>query len=268
MSFLTSTLEKIKQASAHQTGKLQKNREQKAKTLLEHKKTEAKTRKKYQEALERNPYLQSKALWNDMYGSVQTKLENSYRIIMLLSAVIVVAIIGFVIVSSQTKVKPMPFIVHGNDILTVDQSQSGDFKRLKPKLAYYFAKHFIRDARSVSVDGDVNANNRISALSFVTGASVPVLNDFYQKNDPNRIANTYVKNIHITNVLRLSANTLDVRWQEIWRNVRSGELMRTKNYLAQLTYHYNTPSENTLILRNNPLGFDITNLSWSVDNDN
>lgn len=225
-------------------------------------------KRQFEKAVSNNPYLQSRALWNDMYGSIQIKLENSYRIIFVLSLVILATIIGLVIIGTQTKIKPMPFIVHGDEVLTVSSARSVDFDALKPKLASYFVKNFIRSARSVSVDGEVNANNRILALSFVTDAATHVLKEFYEKNNPNVIARDYVKNITITSVLENSAHSVNIRWREDSRAVRSGEIVQSNRYIAEVTYQYQTPSENIIILRNNPLGLAITHLAWSLDQNN
>lgn len=222
-------------------------------------------KKQFAKAMANNPYLQSRALWNDMYGSIQTKLENSYRLIFVLSLVILTAIVGLVIMGIQTKIKPMPFIVQGNDVLTVATTSSSDVDTLKPQLAIYFIKKFIRGARSVSVDSEMNANNRILALSFVTGAATQVLKEYYAHNNPNRIAQDATKNSINVNVLPTSAHTVTVYWREEYRAVRSGELIQSKHYIAQITYQYQTPSDNEIILRNNPLGLAITQLAWSED---
>lgn len=220
------------------------------------------------DALTDNPYLQSRALWNDLYGNLETKLENSYRIILILAVVIVLAIIGFVIVAGETKVKPIPFIVHGDEVLTVANTDSADFNRLKNTLAEFFIKQFIRQARSVSADGIVNANQRIAAYSMVTDAATTVLKDYYQVHNPNVIAQTDVITTTITSVLQESPQSFTIRWLEQTRNVRSGELTAQAHYIGQIRYHYGKPSENSTILKHNPLGLEITNLSWSLDDNN
>jgi len=238
---------------------------------LKHKNSEREIlakKRQFEKAVANNPYLQSRALWNDMYGSIQIKLENSYRIIFILSLVILAAIMGLVIIGTQTKIKPMPFIVHGDEILTVSNARSAEFDALKPELAGYFVKNFIRNARSVSVDGVVNANNRVFALSFVTDAATHVLKEFYEKNNPDAIAQDHVKNITITSVLQNSARTINIRWREDIRAVHSGDIVQSNHFIAQVTYQYQTPSENEIILRNNPLGLVITHLAWSLDQNN
>ena len=255
MSFFIKQWIEIKDRCLERKKQVKKNAHRKAITK----------QRRFEKSLANNPYLQSRALWNDMYGSIQTKLENSYRVIFILSLVILSAIIGLVVIAGETKIKPMPFIVHGNEVLTVANANTAEFQSLKPTLAAYFIKKFIRNARTVSADGQVNANNKIAALSFVTGEATQVLKEFYEGNNPNTIAQQQVKNIIITSVLKKSANTMDVRWHEDSRNVHSGERLQSQDYIAQLNYHYQTPSQNEIILRHNPLGLAITHLAWSID---
>lgn len=222
-------------------------------------------KRQFEKSTEKNPYLQSKALWNDMYGSLQIKLQNSYRVILILSFIIIFAFISLAVVAGEAKVKAIPFIIHGNEIVSSNSLMQVSNEKLKPQLSLFFAKEFMRNARTVSVDSVVNSRNKISALSFASGDALTVLKEYFEKNNANIIAKESVKNIHITSVLRQSSHTIDIRWQENWRSVRSGQLTQTKNYIAQLTYQYKTPSQNEIILKNNPFGFYISYLSWSDD---
>lgn len=215
--------------------------------------------------ISKNPYLQSKALWNDMYGDVQTKLENSYRIILILSAVVMIAIFGFIIIANQVKVKALPFVIHGDEVVTLNLNDAPNPNTLQTQLASYFVKQFIRDARSVSVDAQINRQQEIAAYSFVGGAATQTLSDFYEKNNPSEIANNHVKSIHVTSVLRASAHTFDVRWNEEMRKVDTGEIVKTQHFIAQITYQYQKSSTDAAVLRTNPMGFQITQLSWSED---
>lgn len=221
----------------------------------------------FQAALSKNPYLQSKALWNDMYGDLEDKLCRSQRLNMLFLGVIAIALIGFVIIAGQSKVEPIPFIIHGNEVVTVADTRSRDYQGLQPKLAIYFIKQFIRNVRSVSTDGTMNAVHKIAALSFVKNDAVEILKEFYEKHDPNVVALKFVKDISITSILKVSLDTFNVRWREDWRNNRTGEHVRTKHYIAELKFQFDDPSDNVAILKNNPLGFYITHLSWSLDQD-
>lgn len=216
-------------------------------------------------ALPNNPYLQSKVLWNDMYGDLQVRLENSYRLLLILSVVIVFAILGFIILAGQSKVVPYVTVIHGNEVLTLDQSNHRELNALQPKLALLFTEQFIQTARAVSADRSVNARNAMTAYAMTAGAATERLKQFYRKNNANAIARQDTKEIHITSVLRTTSHTMDVRWREDWRNIRTGKLQRSRHYIAQLTYRFAPPSDHPALLRVNPLGFTLTQLSWSED---
>lgn len=221
--------------------------------------------KRLAHALQKNPYLQSRALWNDLYGSLQVKLENSYRMLLILSIVLAMAIIGLIVIAGETKIKPMPFIVHGDEVITLNGDQRGNFAALKNSLALFFLKQFIRNARSVSSDGVVNASHKIAAFSLVTDSAAALLKAYYEKEDSDTLAQTVIKTVQLTSVLRESAHTVEVRWLETSRNVNSGELIKRGHYIAQLRYQYGEPSSNAMIARHNPIGLEITHLSWSAD---
>lgn len=211
----------------------------------------------------KNPYLQSKALWNDLYGDTVNALTHSRRLNILLGGLLLLCVIGLIISAGRTKIRTVPFIVHGDEVITLtDSSQSAG---LTEKLAPYFAGQFIRSSRSVSTDTAVNAGEKIAAYSFVSGAAAEILKNFYLKNNADIISQHFVKNIDVTSVLSLSPHTFSIRWRENFRNAQSGELIKSQNYIAQLTYSYKKPSQNETVLKNNPMGFYITELSWAPD---
>lgn len=221
-----------------------------------------------QQVEQKNTYLESRTLWNDVYGSLQTKLENSYRIIFCLSSAIVIAMVGFVIIASNPKIKPMPFVLHGNDIITLSDQNATAFSTLKPKLSLILAQDFIRHARMISSDNTVNANNHIAALSVAQGAAAEVLKNYFQTHDVDQLSQTTTNNVQINSVLAESNHTLEIRWTQESRNVQSGDVINTAQYISDITYTFDAPSTNPIILKNNPLGFVITNLSWSKDQSN
>lgn len=216
-------------------------------------------------SLKNNPYLQSKVLWNDMYGGVESKLKTSQRLNLLLVGLIALSLFGLIHIAGLSKIKPMPFIVHGNEVLTVNERADHQIDALKPQLASYFAKLFIRRAREVSVDYQVNQTNRVQSFAFVSGAASNELKSYYQAGrGVDNVSNRLI-NVTITSVLRKSNHAFVIRWREDSRSIKSGELIQSRNYIGELTYQYDTPSTNASILENNPLGFYITQLSWSRD---
>ncbi len=159
----------------------------------------------------------------------------------------------------------MPFVLHGNDIITLTAQNSAEFSRIKPTLSLILAKDFITHARMVSSDNTVNTNNHIAALSVARGAAAEVLKNYFESQNTNQLAQTTTKDIEINSVLAQSKQSLEIRWSEETRNAESGDLENSAQYIADITYAFHAPSSNPIILKNDPLGFVITHLSWSQD---
>ncbi len=220
----------------------------------------------FEKSLSNNPYLQSKMLWHELYGNVQIKLENSYRIIAILSFTLLIAIIGFIIVAGETKVQPVPFVLRGDSLLTVSNlADSQEFQRLKPKLALYFTRQFIESVRTVTTDGDVNRQHHMQSIAFANSEALGVLKSYFEQHDADLIAQKSVVNVENLSVLPESANTVVARWVDVARDPVNGDVLYRKPFIAQLTFGYEKPSGNETLVRLNPLGFVIRYLSWSED---
>lgn len=222
----------------------------------------------FSEEMLKNPYLQSKALWNDMYGDLENRYLRNQWVVLVLTAVIAFAMIGLIIIAGEVKVKSVPFIVHGNDLITISDESESALQSIQPKMAIYFIKQFIRDVRSVSVDSDVNDNHRIASYSLLTGSAVQVLKDFYERNDPNDLISHHTKDVTITSLLPASAHAMNVRWREDSRDIHTGEIIKSEKFIAEINYQFMQPSANETVLKNNPLGFYITYFSWALDQNN
>lgn len=212
-----------------------------------------------------NPFLQSMLLHDTLLGSIECKLENAYRIIAMLSVVIVIAMIGFVVVAGQSRVQPYLTVLRDNELLTVTDVNAADATAFKPKLASMLAKTFIQSARTVSVDRKVNHANSIKAYSYVRGAAAKRLNEFYDSHNPDVIAQKAIHTIRITTLLQRSDKTLDIRWQEEVRSSKSGQVIESRPYSAEITYSFDNASSNHTIAQNNPMGFYIDQLVWAED---
>ncbi len=210
-----------------------------------------------------NPYLQSRALWNDMYGSIQNKLQNAYRIIFIFAVVVVILALGLVMISGRSQIKPYLAVLKGNEILTVNEFTSPDFKPLQTKLAVILAEQFLVNSRALSSDSDVNQTNRIKALSVVSNEATRILKDYFNAE----VSSNVTRQVLIHTVLIKASNTLDLRWQEVLRDKQSGELLSQQDYSAQISFIFDGDhlSEQQRVF--NPLGFYITHLAWAKDLD-
>ena len=74
-----------------------------------------------------NPYLQSRVLWNDVYSETQKALYLSRGFNLLLVIGILLSIAGMVYLANQRAIKPYPFIIHGEHVLTICDPKSKGF---------------------------------------------------------------------------------------------------------------------------------------------
>jgi len=212
-----------------------------------------------------NPYFQSRLLWDDLYGSVQKRCENSYRLLAVMMLVNVMAIGGLIATAMQPKTKPYVALIRGHELITAKEYNRNAFKKSQPILATLFTKAFIQASRNVSLDSEVNQANRVKAFSFVSGSATQVLKEqlFFDAKKGNA---HHLHHAVITTLLLKTPHAIDVRWREIIRDSRSGEIISQESYAADITYAFKKPSNDPVILSHNPLGFTITSLSFAKDN--
>jgi len=215
--------------------------------------------------IEENPYLQSRMLWNDVYGDVESRLQKAQRLNMVLSGLIGLSLILITVVALQTQTVSVPFIVRGDDVITVNETLDAKDKTLQARLAPYFAKNFLLAARAVSHDKEVNQRHVAQAFAMTSGVATAALKRFFQQNSPISLANTQTRRIHMTSILRESAHSLHVRWTEASFEAKTGQPLGKTYHLAEITYQYGKPSTDRHILQSNPMGFYITSLVWSDD---
>jgi type IV secretion system protein TrbF len=213
----------------------------------------------------KNPYLQSKMLWNDVYGDVYNRLRRSNILNYVLCGIIAFMSVGMISIANEAKVKSVPFIVKNNEAISLVGSE-GNSGELQDKLAAFFVKQFIRFSRSISGDVDVNKNNEIAAYSFTHGNAGTYLRNFYLHNDPNTVARNLLTSVKIDSILPVSKSTYEVRWEQRYLSPKNGRFLYTKHFVGQFSYHYGSPSSNDEILKNNPMGFVINNFTWTQSN--
>jgi type IV secretory pathway TrbF-like protein len=210
--------------------------------------------------IENNSYAQSLALWDDLYGSVQMRLQNAYRVIACLSVAVVITVISLMAVSLKASVKPYVALLRGDELISVRSFRSAQDDEMKPQLAMHLAKQFIIASRSVTLDNKLNQQHHVQAYSFIAGAASGVLKSYFANRDVG-----CMQDIAITTILLKSLSVMDIRWKETKRNRQTGEVVSSNHYSAELTYAYHKPSQDLVVAEHNPFGFYITQLVWTKD---
>ena len=209
-----------------------------------------------------SPYLAARREWDERYGSLITRARN-WRIAAILAlAVALVATCGLFAVSMKTKV--VPYVVAVDNLGRVlaagpaDQASRAD-DRLKRAALY----HWVSDLRTVTTDGVAQrkAIDRVYAM-IASGSPAQVeIGEFYRSDPPYQRAQTKTVDVDVKAVFAASDKTYQVEWTETTRGL-SGQVESEDRWKGDFTIAVNPPTDERLI-RINPLGIYVTNVSWS-----
>ncbi len=208
-----------------------------------------------------NPYLQSRLLWQDLYGDIYTHCRHAQCLNRLLIALLALVFFGALHLVHRSRVELVPFLIHGHEVVTATQLSAPTFKAIQPTLARYFAENFIQAARSRTGDAAVDHERQLKALAFTTGDATTTLT----RDQAARTADSNNITVTVTSILQESSHILDVRWLEVHRDQQRHTVLSTSRHWARLIYRFGPPSTQAVILKHNPLGFYLQDIHWAID---
>ena len=133
------------------------------------------------------------------------------------------------------------------------------------RIERYEVASFIRQARAVSNDPQVEQQMLNSLLAHARGAADHFLDEYYhsdQSHNPFEIAQKQTVAVQIDSILLLSAKSYEVRWTELRRDLNGAALGMPSHWEAELETEIVPPREADTIV-SNPLGFYVTNITWT-----
>jgi type IV secretion system protein VirB5 len=139
-----------------------------------------------------------------------------------------------------------------------DQTSRAD-DRLKRAALY----QWVSDLRTVTTDGVAQrkAIDRVYSM-IANGSPAQVeIGEFYRTDPPYQRAQTKTVEVDVKAVFAASDRTYQVEWTETARSL-SGQVQSEERWKGAFTIAVNPPKDERLI-RINPLGIYVTNVSWS-----
>ena len=208
------------------------------------------------------PYLAARREWDERYGSLITRARNWRIAAVLALSVALVATCGLIALSTKSKV--VPYVVAIDNLGRVlaagpaDQASRAD-DRLKRAALF----QWVSDLRTVTTDGVAQrkAIDRVYSM-IANGSPAQVeIGDFYRNDPPFDRAQKRTVEVDVKAVFPVSDRTFQVEWTEIVRGL-SGQIESQDNWKGSVTIAISPPNDERLI-RVNPLGIYVTNVSWS-----
>lgn len=209
-----------------------------------------------------NPYLSARKEWDERYGSLITRAKN-WRMAAFLALGIATLETGGLI-ALALKAKVVPYVVALDNVGRVvssgpaDQASVADDK-LKRAALY----HWVSDLRMVTIDGVAQRRSidRVYAM-IASGSPAQVeIGEFYRKEPPFDRAQTKTVDVEVKAAFATSERSYQVEWMETARSL-SGQVQTEERWKGSFTIAVNPPTDERLI-RVNPLGIYVTNVSWS-----
>ena len=134
------------------------------------------------------------------------------------------------------------------------------------RMQRYEVAAFIRNARSVTSDSQVEHQMLNSLLAHARGAADRFLDAYYHSDafthNPFKLAEKQTVSIQIDSILQLSPSSYQVRWSEQQRDLNGVVIGPPTHWEAVLQTQVVPPNSDAAII-SNPLGFYVTQISWT-----
>ncbi len=206
-----------------------------------------------------SPYERAKREWDARLGGARVQARN-WRLMAFASMTLAFALaIGLIYQAQQSTIRPYIVEVEpGGEIRRVELAD-GRYRLTDAQIAMHLVA-FVEKVRSKSTDPIVIRENWLDAYKFVTQNAKITLDSYAEQEDPFADIGTLAKTVEVTNVIKISDTTYQVRWRE--RVFRRGALQGEEHFTGSFSIVQRLPRTDRDLF-NNPLGFYIDGLNWS-----
>jgi type IV secretory pathway TrbF-like protein len=215
-----------------------------------------------------NPYMQGWRAWDERYADLVVGKRNWQLAAGGLLVVSIILAAGLVWLSSHSR-----YVVYAVQVdklgYALTQAQPltpAAAPDMIDRIERYEVASFIRQARTVTSDAQVEQQQLNSLLAHTRGAADHFLDEYYHSDNaahnPFQVAQKETVSVQIDSVLQLSPKSYDVRWTEVRRDLNGAALGMPTHWEAELETEIVPPREADTIV-SNPLGFFVNRISWT-----
>jgi len=218
--------------------------------------------------MEGNVYVEARREWDERYADLVLGKRNWQ--IAAGGLLVVTLILSSGIVWLTTRSRYIPYVVEVDKLgyaLTVPQPLTPtSVPDVAARMQRYEVAAFIRNARAVSTDPQVEHQMLNSLLAHARDAADRFLDAYYHSDgfthNPFKIAEKQTVSVQIDSILQLSPQSYQVRWTEMPHDLNGVALGAPTHWEAVLQTQVTPPNSDDAIL-SNPLGFYVTQISWT-----
>lgn len=198
---------------------------------------------------------------DDRYMNLAISKRNWQIAAFIFIGVIVLQDIQLGRTAVHSKVEPWLVELNNGQVVNAVRGKPLDPSE-KGKLINIYLRSYIRDARTVNSDTELQKSLLDKVYARTTEKATAYLNEYYNTNNPFKLAAKFTVLPEIVYVLPMSDNTWEITWDERKRSAVDGSLIETNRFVALVSYKVAAATNMDL----NPFGIYITNLTWSKSN--
>jgi type IV secretory pathway TrbF-like protein len=201
------------------------------------------------------------------FAEYKIGMQNWQRMSMLSWAVTSIAIIGYILKSSQPTM--IPYVVsvdrttgaYVNVGVPPREDAAGD---IVAPIVQYTIKQFISGVRTVTPDQQMQnylVSNYVKPFVSDNGQAAQMMNDFYKTNNPFDLGSKEIVVVDVDIPTAISASSYQISWKETAETL-AGVVTGTTYYTGTVTTEFHTVPQDQQ--KYNPLGIYIKEIHWTV----
>ena len=215
-----------------------------------------------------NPYLEARREWDERYADLVLGKRNWQITAGGLLALSLILASGIVWLTTRSRY--IPYVVEVDKLgyaLTVPQPLTPSaVSDVTARMQRYEVAAFIHNARAVSSDPQVEQQMLNALLAHARGAADRFLNDYYHsdnfEHNPFKRAERKTVTVQIDSILKLPSRSYQLRWTEVPHDLNGVVIGVPTHWEAELQTQVIPPTNEDAII-SNPLGFFVTQISWT-----
>jgi type IV secretion system protein VirB5 len=219
-----------------------------------------------------NPYVEARREWDERYADLVLGKRNWQ--IAAAGSLAVALILAAGIVWQSTRSRYIPYVVEVDKLgyaLTVPQPLTPSVvPDVTARMERYEIAAFIRNARTVSSDPQLEQQMLNALLAHARGAADHFLDDYFHSDNfshnPFKLAEKQTVAVQLDSILQTSPGGYQVRWTETQRDLNGVVMGPPTHWEAQLRTQIVAPNSSDKIV-SNPLGLFVTDISWTEQRD-
>jgi type IV secretion system protein TrbF len=209
------------------------------------------------------PYQRAQQEWDERIGSARVQAKNWRLVALLLIGVVVILAAGLIYQSAKSTVTPYVVEVGSDGLVqAVGPAVRSNYTPTRAVFNFFLGQ-FVTFVRSLPLDPVVAKNQWLSAYAYLRQGAANTLNEIALKEKPFEKIGQETVSVQIKNVVPLSPDSYQVRWQEITYS-KEGVSNGNRNMTGLFTVEVLPPTDEKR-LKANPLGLYIKQFSWAQE---